>query len=300
MIWSLNSSGASAMVVVLPSKIKRKTSTVPFMSLNVNTTTEQLRSQLHKLNVEADQTRTKARSARLRLMRLSEAAEKLQQRAANDVQLGKENDARELLVQKKKVMHALEKSKRRVELLDELLAKLNEAISMKERYLIGTVARGLEVGEEDASSSGTVHVILPKKDISNLNENSDNESEAAEPIENHELQYPGNSEAANLPNQFQEHDITERAASMGVWKGDESVGKSNGISSFEHFLEHVDQQLDKIEIELLQVLSISTLMLENEERPKNSKMQQMREILEDVRGIRGRIASTMTTKAEVK
>lgn len=67
-----------------------------------------------------------AKSARLRLLRLSEAAEKLRRQAAISVQTGKENDARELLFQKKKVMLALEKSKRRIELLDELSTKLNE------------------------------------------------------------------------------------------------------------------------------------------------------------------------------
>lgn len=59
-------------------------------------------------------------------MRLSEAAERLRRQAAISVQTGKENEARELLFQKKKVMQALEKSKSRIELLDELSAKLNE------------------------------------------------------------------------------------------------------------------------------------------------------------------------------
>jgi phage shock protein A len=67
-----------------------------------------------------------ANSARLRLLRLSEAAEKIQRQAAINIQTGKENDARELLFQKKKVMQALEKSKSRIELLDELSTKLNE------------------------------------------------------------------------------------------------------------------------------------------------------------------------------
>nr|CAN73098.1 hypothetical protein VITISV_020260 [Vitis vinifera] len=67
-----------------------------------------------------------ANNARLRLMRLSEAAERLRRQAAISVQTGKENEARELLFQKKKVMQALEKSKSRIELLDELSAKLNE------------------------------------------------------------------------------------------------------------------------------------------------------------------------------
>lgn len=67
-----------------------------------------------------------ANSARLRLLRLSEAAEKLRRQAAISMQTGKENDAREALFQKKKVMLALEKSKSRIELLDELSTKLNE------------------------------------------------------------------------------------------------------------------------------------------------------------------------------
>lgn len=65
-------------------------------------------------------------NARLRLLRLSEAAEKLRQQASINVQTGKENDARELLFQKKKIMQALEKSNSRIRLLDELSAKLNE------------------------------------------------------------------------------------------------------------------------------------------------------------------------------
>ena len=57
---------------------------------------------------------------------MSEAAEKLRQQAALSVQTAKENDARELLLQKRKVMQAMEKSKNRIELLDELAAKLTQ------------------------------------------------------------------------------------------------------------------------------------------------------------------------------
>lgn len=67
-----------------------------------------------------------ANSNRLRLLRLSEAAENLRKQAAVNVQTGKENDARELLLQKKKVMQALDKAKARIELLDTLSSKLNE------------------------------------------------------------------------------------------------------------------------------------------------------------------------------
>lgn len=67
-----------------------------------------------------------ANSARLRLMRLSEAAENLQKRAASSILVGKETEARDLLVQKKRLMQALEKSKNRIDVLDELAMKINE------------------------------------------------------------------------------------------------------------------------------------------------------------------------------
>lgn len=50
----------------------------------------------------------------------------LQRQALTCIRSGRENDARDLLVRKKKVMQALENSKRRIDLLDELSAKLNE------------------------------------------------------------------------------------------------------------------------------------------------------------------------------
>lgn len=67
-----------------------------------------------------------ANSARLRLMRLTEAAENFQKWASADVHVGKESEARELLIQKKKLMQALEKSKSRIEVLDKLSAKISE------------------------------------------------------------------------------------------------------------------------------------------------------------------------------
>lgn len=70
-----------------------------------------------------------ANKARQRLLRLSEAAEKLQRQAAISVQAGNENDARDLLSQKKKAMQALEKTKSRIELLDELSTKLYEVFT---------------------------------------------------------------------------------------------------------------------------------------------------------------------------
>ncbi|WOL08203.1 hypothetical protein Cni_G16955 [Canna indica] len=49
-------------------------------------------------------------------MRLTEVVKNLQRRAARDIQVGKETEARELLIQKKKLMQALEKSKNLIEI----------------------------------------------------------------------------------------------------------------------------------------------------------------------------------------
>ncbi|KAK8938183.1 hypothetical protein KSP40_PGU006559 [Platanthera guangdongensis] len=90
--------------------------------------TEHLRNQIDQLKHEAEITRSKANNARVRLMRLSQAAENLQHWAAMDVALNKENEAREFLMQNKKILQALERTKRRLEVLDELSVKINEVI----------------------------------------------------------------------------------------------------------------------------------------------------------------------------
>lgn len=59
-------------------------------------------------------------------MRLSEAAERFQRQAAVKVRVGLEMEARDMLLQKRKVMQALDKCKSRIEMLDKLSAKLSE------------------------------------------------------------------------------------------------------------------------------------------------------------------------------
>lgn len=257
-----------------------------------NIGTDQLRAQLDQLHSEANNARAKANNARLRLMRLSEAAERLRRQAAISVQTGKENEARELLFQKKKVMQALEKSKSRIELLDELSAKLNEAISVKESQLINNVSLDLEVGGEDALSS--VRIVSPKEETTeNSNENEYFDFRPSEVGKGQEEQFLTDNQASVLLNS---EDIQQGNVNVGIWDKDDMIGSLQQISSYQSFLEHLDQQLSKIEGELVAVLRLSTLILENEEKPKNSKLQQTMDILESVRGIRLRITSIMQTK----
>lgn len=257
-----------------------------------NIGTDQLRAQLDQLHSEANNARAKANNARLRLMRLSEAAERLRRQAAISVQTGKENEARELLFQKKKVMQALEKSKSRIELLDELSAKLNEAISVKESQLINNVSLDLEVGGEDALSP--VRIVSPKEETTeNSNENEYFDFRPSEVGKGQEEQFLTDNQASVLLNS---EDIQQGNVHVGIWDKDDMIGSLQQISSYQSFLEHLDQQLSKIEGELVAVLRLSTLILENEEKPKNSKLQQTMDILESVRGIRLRITSIMQTK----
>ncbi|KAM3699001.1 hypothetical protein ACJW31_06G229000 [Castanea mollissima] len=217
------------------------------MCLSSNINTEQLRAQLDQLHSEAARTTAK------------EAAEKIQRQAAISVQTGKENDARELLIQKKKVKQALEKSKSRIELLDELSTKLNKAISLKESQLVGNVALDFEVGNENAPSP--VRIITPKQENKeDLNENVE--------VEPHVLELDGQQDLQLC-------------------------------SEIEESLP-VDQELSKIEAELVTVLRVSTLVLDSKETPKNSKVQQTQELLESICGIRKRIASIKLTKVETR
>jgi hypothetical protein len=64
-------------------------------------------------------------SERARFMKLTDIVEQLRARAANDVQIGNEASARDLLHEKQKVMKVLENSKTRAQLLKELSIKLN-------------------------------------------------------------------------------------------------------------------------------------------------------------------------------
>lgn len=263
---------------------------------NNNLNTEKLREQLNHLHKEAQSTRNKANNARSRLLRLSEAAEKFRRQAAISVQTGKDNDARELLFQKKKIMQAMEKSKSRIELLDELAAKLNMAISMREKQLIGNVALDLEIATDDAPSP--VRIVSPKDDNpDNSDENEDFDQETIKLDDSQELQAP-NGGNADLKTDNELKNL-EASTSGSMSKEADRINSLKGVSSYEEFLERIDQQLREIEVELVTLLRFSSLILENKEKLENSKVQQALDVLEGVHQLRGRIESIVQKKAGV-
>lgn len=255
--------------------------------------TEHLRQQLDLLHKEAESTRAKANNARLRLMRLSEAAEKLRRRASISVQTGKENDARELLFQKKKVMQAMEKSKSRIEVLDELAMKLNEAISINEGQLIGNVALDLEVGEQEAPSP--IRIVSSKEEISSMsNENQDLESDPPKFVQNQEPLVVSASQGELYAEKVENN--CEESINCNVQDEVNNEHNVKEITSYEDFMRHLDQLLNKTQMELQTFLRYSALILESEEKPENSKVQHAMEILEGIRHVRERIASITQTK----
>ncbi|KAL5582575.1 hypothetical protein UlMin_015017 [Ulmus minor] len=265
------------------------------MCLASDSNAEKLRAQLDHLHSEAETARTRANNARLRLLRLSEAAENLKRQAAISLRTGKEKDARELLFQKKKVMEALEKSKTRIELLDELSTKLNEAISLKERQLIGSVALDLDVGREDASNP--VRIVSPNREVTgHLKDSKDFSSNDLKLSDNQGLQSSADSEAS-LPVDQEQEDLQQSLPGIAS-NGDEIMSGLKGITSYEGFLEHLDGQLNKIEAELVTILRVSTLVLGSEEKTKNFKVQLTLELLDSISEIRQRIANTRLAEME--
>ncbi|KAF3444987.1 hypothetical protein FNV43_RR14680 [Rhamnella rubrinervis] len=265
------------------------------MCMASNVKTEHPRAQLDQLHFEAETTRNKANNARLRFLRLSDAAENLKRQAAINVRNGQESDARELLFQRKKVMEALEKSKSRIELLDELSTKLNEAISLKESQLIGNVALDLEVTIEEASSP--VRIVSPTSEVTeDLIESKEFGSNNLKLSDGQELQVSAESRTS-LPGDQEQEEI--QGPLLGTSSnGDDIMSSLKGISSYDDFLEHLDQQLNKIEAELFTISRISTLVLDGEEGTKNVKVLQVLELLDCIRGIRQRIANIKLAELE--
>lgn len=261
---------------------------------NNNNTGDQLRDQLDHLHFEADTTRAKANKARQRLLRLSEAAEKLQRQAAICVQSGKENDARDLLYQKKKTMQTLEKTKSRIELLDELSTKLIEAISLRERQLVGTVALDLDTEKEEVDSP--VRVVSPSsEDPQNDSPDTSDDQQLQDSTDNIPIEH----ETENLEGSLQ---VPIKLSPNGIQSIDSNnnlASSLTGLTSYEDFLDHVDKKLNEIEDEVSTAVKFSTLILERDERPKNMKVQQLMEILGAVQHVRERIAVMLPTEADI-
>ncbi|XP_038888021.1 uncharacterized protein LOC120077955 [Benincasa hispida] len=284
----LNSAAAIAKVVPLRPLLKP-------IRASSNISTEQLREELTHLHSEAESTRTKANNARLRLLRLSEAAEKLRRQAAISVQTGKEDDARDLLFQKKKVMQALEKSKSRIKLLDELSVKLHEAIYVKESQLIGNIGSDLTMATEDVSSP--IRIASSEQEAAEDSEETDFESKDVNLPEYKDLQPSAAEDHASIIASDREQ---EAPPCSDLGSENQMVNSMKGVSSYEDFMENLDKQLSIIEDELDAVLRASTVLLDGEDKQKNLRVQQIVELQDSIRLIRKRVSSFKLANANIR
>ncbi|XP_062206604.1 uncharacterized protein LOC133908546 isoform X2 [Phragmites australis] len=241
-----------------------------------------LREELLQLHKEADLTQSKANSTRVRLVRLTEAAENLKKRAATSVRMGKENEAVDSLVQKKKLIKALENIKERIEVLDKLSAKISEAISMKQSMLIEYALRPdtsngensddkirvfsskVNDGADGAESSGSLPNSAEKESFEIRNEVHAN---MADRPEQSELQMDGSFTFLN------DHDPTN------------SINKHSG---YDGFIAHIDLQLKSLEYEIEQFMSTQLVEEAGNEKQINGKWHRLSGILKLVKETRER------------
>ncbi|XP_020591492.1 uncharacterized protein LOC110032260 [Phalaenopsis equestris] len=247
---------------------------------------EQLKLQIDQLHSQAEITRSKENNARLRLMRLSEAAENLQRRAVMEVARSRENEARELLMQKKKLLLALQRTKKRLEVLDELSVKLNEAISLKETELIGNVTLFPVINNEDSAQE--TRIIFPKNIIENDAMTGNHDFKYTKTCEEEDIKNMKHEKS--LPLYHEQLNYEEVAIDTQV---SDNMSDFRTISSYEDFLEHVDGLLKQAELATCDFIRLSTIFLESKQRQMNPNLQQISDILDLVRRTRGRIASIM-------
>ncbi|XVF14484.1 hypothetical protein REPUB_Repub09cG0064000 [Reevesia pubescens] len=169
-----------------------------------------------------------------------------------------------------------------------------QAITIKETQLIGNIASDSEIGEDD---SGPVRIISPKEQAEkDENKNKDFGHDALMLSEDQKLMLHTDDLVEQPANEeLEEH---EAFPSFSAFNEDNINSSLAAISTYEDFLEHLDEQLNKIEQELVTILNVSTLLLDDE-MPKNVKVQQTRELLECILDLRKRITNIRQMKVEI-
>ncbi|XP_015689667.2 uncharacterized protein LOC102706990 [Oryza brachyantha] len=268
---------------------RRTRETPPRFALAVSTsdgdpaprTFEQLREQLLQLHAEADLTQSKANSARVRLVRLTEAAENLKKRAAVSIRMGKENEAVDLLVQKKKLTRALESIKQRIEVFDKLSTKISEAISMKQNMLIEHALHpGMSNGKE---SNDNIRVFSGKvgDEADETTVSPAKSSEKAVDLKHVAL--------SSMAGQLEQSKLQTSDKFKFSSEHDPPNGTTNH-SSYDDFLEHIGLQLNSLECEIEQYISSQLAKQVDIQKPIDGKWQKLSGILKLISETRERIA----------
>ncbi|KAF8676217.1 hypothetical protein HU200_047088 [Digitaria exilis] len=243
-----------------------------------------LREELLQLHAEADLTQSKANSARVRLVRLTEAAENLKKRAAISVRMGRENEAVDLLVQKRKLTKALENIKERIEVLDKLSAKISEAISLKQNMLIEYALRpGTSNGE---NSDDKVRVFSSTVNDGVIGaESSDSHPKSVEK-EYFELRNEAHARMAG----HSEQSAFQIADGFSVLNDPDPASSIKSSSAYDGFLENIDLQMKSLEYQIEQFISSQSVEEDGSEKQKIDKWLRLSDIQMLVKETREKIA----------
>ncbi|KAH7302358.1 hypothetical protein KP509_23G068900 [Ceratopteris richardii] len=251
---------------------------------------EELRTELEALNEEAEQARGRANAARARFMRLTERVENLRMQAITDLKAGKEGSARQLLFEKQKVMQALEKSKQRAELLEELCNKLGEAISRKELQVI-TSLTSTEVEVDEDKTMLNVRIVSPK------GHNLARDLVAGSEKIGEQVTEGLNSDADSSKNLDSECSEVESGAISDARESNNQsfdTGKimlSSKPETYPEFLFNVDKCLQQVEAQLHEFLNIAAMILPEDVDDGNgnpNRVAVVRDIWQDVHTARQR------------
>ncbi|KAL2459856.1 uncharacterized protein Fot_54600 [Forsythia ovata] len=146
------------------------------------------------------------------------------------------------------------------------------------------------VGEEAPSP---IQIVSSKEEnLSMSNENQDLESDPPKFVQDQELLVV----SASQRELYAEKYWNNHEGSINHIVQNEVHNELNvkEISSYEDFMCHLDQLLNKMQVELQTFLRLSALMLESEEKTENSKVQHAMEILEGIRHVRERKIASIT------
>lgn len=249
-------------------------------------TFRRLREELLQLHAEADLTQSKANSARVRLVRLTEAAENLKKRAATSVRMGKESEAVDLLVQKKKLTKALENIKERIEVLDMLSAKISEVISMKQNMLIEYALRPETSNGED--SDDKIRVFSSTVNVGTNGAGSSDSHPKSVEKESFELRNEAHAIASMADDA--EQSALQMSDSFSFLNNSDPANYIKNHSAYDDLIEHINLQMKSLEYEIEQFINSQSVEEVGSEKQRSDKWQRLSDIQMLIKETREKIA----------
>ncbi|XP_035821655.1 uncharacterized protein [Zea mays] len=227
-----------------------------------------------------------ANSERVRLVRLTEAAENLKKRAATSVRMGKESEAVDLLVQKKKLTKALENIKERIEVLDMLSAKISEVISMKQNMLIEYALRPETSNGED--SDDKIRVFSSTVNVGTNGAGSSDSHPKSVEKESFELRNEAHAIASMADDA--EQSALQMSDSFSFLNNSDPANYIKNHSAYDDLIEHINLQMKSLEYEIEQFINSQSVEEVGSEKQRSDKWQRLSDIQMLIKETREKIA----------